>query len=121
MEHSYKFRSKYFLTGILTAIMFFTQTWKTMAYADSPSYFYKPLTDTTRPVNPSDSGRKILSLVTDTTKLPVIDTSLKPKTDTFSLKLSKDSLEAPLKYEAADSAVVLIQDKKIILYNKTKT
>ena len=121
MEHSYKFRPKYFLTGILTAVIFFTQTWKTMAYADSPSYFYKPLTDTTRPVTPSDSGRKILPLVTDTTKLPGIDTSMRPRTDTFSLKLSKDSLEAPLKYEAADSAVVLIQDKKIILYGKTKT
>ncbi len=41
--------------------------------------------------------------------------------DTFSLKLSKDSLDAPVKYEAEDSAVVLIKDKKILLYGKTKT
>ena len=43
------------------------------------------------------------------------------KVDTFNLKLSKDSLEAPLKYAAEDSAVVLVKDKKILLYGKTKT
>src|SRR6185436_1550275 len=43
------------------------------------------------------------------------------KTDTFSLKFSKDSLEAPLHYSAEDSAVVLVKDKKILLYGKTKT
>lgn len=59
---------------------------------------------------------------TDTTRLPGADSSiLKQKVDTFSLKTSKDSLDAPLKYEAADSAVVMIQAKKIFLYGKTKT
>ena len=43
------------------------------------------------------------------------------RVDTFSLKVSKDSLDAPMMYEAADSAVVMVQDKKIILYGKTKT
>jgi hypothetical protein len=41
--------------------------------------------------------------------------------DTFSLKLSKDTLDAPVNYEAEDSAVVLVQDKMILLYGKTKT
>jgi lipopolysaccharide assembly outer membrane protein LptD (OstA) len=49
------------------------------------------------------------------------DTTPKQVTDTFSLKLSKDSLDAPVKYEAMDSAVVLIKEKKIVLYGKTKT
>src|SRR6185503_19050615 len=33
-------------------------------------------------------------------------------TDTFSLKLSKDSLDAPVYYEAEDSAVVHMKDEK---------
>jgi hypothetical protein len=43
------------------------------------------------------------------------------KTDTFSFKISKDSLDAPVYYEAEDSAVVLVKEKKVILYGKTKT
>ncbi|MCB0715266.1 MAG: LPS-assembly protein LptD [Chitinophagaceae bacterium] len=75
----------------------------------------KPLPVTTATIDPTKS-------VSDTTKKPIIDTaSLTPKTDTFSIKISKDSLEAPLKYQAQDSAVILIQDKKVILYGKTKT
>lgn len=41
--------------------------------------------------------------------------------DTFSLKLSKDTLTAPLQYYAEDSVVVMIKTKKILLYGKTKT
>lgn len=58
----------------------------------------------------------------DTTGLPRRDTTgTQVRTDSFTLKLSKDSLDAPVKYEAEDSAVVLIKDKKILLYGKTKT
>ena len=40
---------------------------------------------------------------------------------TFSLKLSKDSLDGPVNYSAEDSVVILVQQKKIYLYGKTKT
>jgi LPS-assembly protein len=43
-----------------------------------------------------------------------------PKTDTFSLRISKDTLDAPVDYEAEDSAVLLVKQKKFILYGKTK-
>ena len=43
------------------------------------------------------------------------------KVDTFISKIIKDSLDAPVKYYAEDSAVVLIKEKKILLYGKTKT
>lgn len=43
------------------------------------------------------------------------------KIDTFSLKLSKDTLTSPLQYFAEDSVVVMIKSKKILLYGKTKT
>ncbi len=50
------------------------------------------------------------------------DTSpTKPRTDTFSLRLSKDTLDAPLKYQAADSAVILVPTKRILLYGRTQT
>lgn len=40
------------------------------------------------------------------------------KTDTFEVKLSKDSLDAPVEYKASDSIVMEIPTKKIILYSK---
>lgn len=57
----------------------------------------------------------------DTTPVKGADSGYVQKTDTFNLKLSKDSLEAPLKYTAEDSVVVMIKSKKIYLYGKTKT
>ncbi|MDB5195777.1 MAG: hypothetical protein JWP88_147, partial [Flaviaesturariibacter sp.] len=47
--------------------------------------------------------------------------SLRTITDTFSLRLSKDTLDAPISYEAEDSAVIFVPEKKVILYGKTKT
>jgi lipopolysaccharide assembly outer membrane protein LptD (OstA) len=47
--------------------------------------------------------------------------SMVQKIDTFSVKLSKDTLTAPLQYYAEDSVVVKIKTKKILLYGKTKT
>lgn len=147
MEHLYKFRSNIFLTGILTAIIIFTSTWKAIAIDAPRNLFYTSLTtgsDTTRPPKIPDRLKPLPHFTSDTSQLPGKDSArfraadsidrltgdtLRPvirdtivnKTDTFSLKLSKDSLDAPLKYAAEDSAVVLIQDKKIILYGKTRT
>jgi LPS-assembly protein len=42
-------------------------------------------------------------------------------TDTFSLKISKDTLDAPVEYEAEDSAVLFVKEQKFILYGKTQT
>lgn len=41
--------------------------------------------------------------------------------DTFSFNYSKDSLDAPVKRKAVDSAVFLVKDKKFILYGKAYT
>lgn len=105
--------------------MFCTITWKTTANAASIPKFYTTLTDiadTTKPLLKPDSVIKKIERIQDTTKLPGTDSALSvQKIDTFSLKISKDSLDAPLKYEAADSAVILVQDKKVLLYGKTKT
>lgn len=140
MKQLHKFRPIYFLYGVLTAAIFYAQTWKTAASGMQSPRFRKPLTenrDTTKPTLEGEPSRVTKGIVTDTTKRPgrdssgmIADTSRLPgadtsgvitKIDTFSIKFSKDSLDAPVKYEAADSAVVLIRDKKILLYGKTKT
>lgn len=132
MIQLYKIRPKYFFYGVLVAMLLCTLTWKTAANDARNKYFRSPLTGII--VEPGFISEKdtipLKSLTnrTDTSNRPVSDTSrplmpdtsIKQKTDTFSLKISKDSLEAPLKYAAEDSAVVLIKDKKIILYGKTK-
>ncbi len=116
MTQLYKIRPKNIFYAAITALFFFTLTWKTAANSIHQQQFRSPLTqqkDTTIPKNNNSIG--------DSVKLTRTDTVITPRTDTFSLKIAKDSLDAPLKYSAEDSAVVLVQDKKIILYGKTKT
>ncbi len=122
MKQLYKFRPNIFFQGILTVVLLCTLTCKAEAKHIHAPDFRSPLTvqqDTTKPILRTDSSK--LRISGDTTQLLVLDTLPKTRTDTFSLKISKDSLDAPLKYAAEDSAVVLIKDKKIILYGKTKT
>ena len=59
---------------------------------------------------PSDSSNALL----DTT----LEDSLGQATDTFNVKLSKDSLNAPVTYSAEDSGVLIIPTKEFILYGK---
>ncbi|HEX4959057.1 MAG TPA: putative LPS assembly protein LptD [Lacibacter sp.] len=51
--------------------------------------------------------------------LPVKD-SLVQKIDTFGLKVSKDSLDSPVEYEAEDSMVIDIPGEKMYIYNKAQ-
>ncbi|MEJ0101258.1 MAG: putative LPS assembly protein LptD [Bacteroidota bacterium] len=130
-----KFSLKYLFAGTLTAASLLMLTWKAGAGYVRENNFYSALTssDTTKPVKKTDSLPQSQVNVTDT--IPVkqtMDSSLSPTgdsllrrdsivTDTFSLKMSKDSLDAPVFYEAEDSAVILMKDQKIIMYGKTKT
>src|SRR6188508_1981526 len=124
----HKFRSKYLFAGLLTAI-FFTQTWKSSANYSYHQNFYTPLTaqQDTVPQKTKDSLVKRPTISTNDTlkndslsKDALVDTSIN-RIDTFDLKLSKDSLDAPVNYEAEDSVVILVKDKKVILYGKAKT
>ena len=47
------------------------------------------------------------------------DTSFS-KSDTFQVKMSKDSIDAPVQYEASDSMAFDVPNKRIILYSKGK-
>ena len=61
-------------------------------------------------ISPSqiDTSRKDTTRITDT--IPPTQ-----RVDTFSLKLSKDTLDAPVNYEAEDSAVLFVKDQKFLL------
>lgn len=128
MRQLYKIRPKYLFNVICTAAILFTVTWKTAANGATAKMFDSPLTtwqqqqDTTKkkPVA-KDSTQQLQIIASDTTRLNPFDTTKKQVTDTFLLKMSKDSLDAPVKYEAEDSVVILVAAKKIILYGKTQT
>lgn len=106
-------------------------TWNSEARNTSQAEIYSTLTTDTIPETKKDSltilPRKDSTLINDTTGLR--DTALLqgdsiPTTrrlDTFQLKLSKDTLDAQVDYEASDSGVLLVKEKKFLLYGKTKT
>jgi LPS-assembly protein len=95
-------------TGIKVPLIYSTLT------SDTSQYLLKNASLDTVPFRRTGS---IDTLRNDTTRRDSITTT----TDTFSLRLSKDTLDAPVNYEAEDSAVILAQEKKVILYGKTKT
>src|SRR5690606_36557557 len=120
---------KYLFSVVLTALLLLTLTWKTYASHVSAKFFYSPLT-AKQVVQQKDTVPKTRILVSDTLPpkdtLPGRDTAFIQNgdsviIDTFSLKMTKDSLDGPVNYYAEDSEVVLVQKKQIILYGKTKT
>ncbi|HLG41321.1 MAG TPA: hypothetical protein VI461_16700, partial [Chitinophagaceae bacterium] len=121
MKQLYKINSKYFFIAISAIAIFCFLTCSASGQRIRNQNLTRALTTTdTVPRAKNDSTGRLTITSSDTSRLP--HDSLKfQKTDTFSLKLSKDTLDAPVMYEAEDSAVVLIQEKKIILYGKTKT
>jgi hypothetical protein len=128
MKQLYKSTLKYFSAGTLTAafsVIFSSLSGKSTDSHVSVHFFDSPLTassDTTKPLLRGDSLRKLISTTRDSIDAHNLrDTLPKQKIDTFSFKVSKDSLDAPVKYEAEDSAVIVVGDKKIYLYGKTKT
>jgi LPS-assembly protein len=127
MEQLRKFSSKYFFTVSFLAAILFTVTWKAASQRIDTTYFGTPLTFPADTIPAKDTipradtvPSRIVITSSDTTLLPGND-SIRQKTDTFSVRLSKDSFEDPVKYYAEDSAVIRIKNKKIILYGKTKT
>lgn len=65
---------------------------------------------TKNPASTNDS--LIIQQSTDTPVVPLV------KTDTFNVKVSKDSLDAPIFYHADDSMVMEVPEQRIILYGK---
>src|SRR5579871_1645358 len=140
MNNGRKISSKYFPALIFTVLFFFVTLNSPANYSHLPG-FCKSLTDIADTTNPlltpikdtviKDSSKKDSTVQTakkqDTTKLKsnlqdtlFRDTTIE-KTDTFDVKVSKDSLDAPVTYSASDSIVMEVPSKKITLYNKATT
>src|SRR5688572_2649135 len=103
---------------LLVVTIFTALTLNNKAHGASPFQIGSTLTnlqDTTKPLQKDSVAR-----TNDSTKITDLLSSTQ-RIDTFSLKLSKDSLDGPVNYEAEDSAVVLVQSQKILLYGKTRT
>ncbi|MEO8405870.1 MAG: putative LPS assembly protein LptD [Chitinophagaceae bacterium] len=123
MTQLHKFSLKYLFIRIVILAIFFTITWKTSAQRVGRPTIGSPLTNRVDSLKlPQSQQRDNVTVISadDTTTTRTQDTSRRQRTDTFSVKLSKDTLSAPLQYYARDSAVVFIQTKKIYLYGKTK-
>jgi LPS-assembly protein len=124
----HKFSLKTFFTALAGLAFCCTLTISIQATNIHPANVGNILTTDTIPLKPDTTGytsrkavfKKDSTSVRDSQR-KIDDTLPRQRIDTFSLKISKDTLDAPVVYEAEDSAVVLALEKKIILYGKTKT
>jgi lipopolysaccharide assembly outer membrane protein LptD (OstA) len=130
MTKLYKFSLKKICYSLIAIAFSIAITRKSEARYISASEIYSTLTTDTIPKSKKDSLISIIQndsvRLNDT--LPLNDTLSLSRTDTFAtqidtfhLKLSKDTLDAPVEYEASDSGVLLVKEKKFLLYGKTKT
>jgi LPS-assembly protein len=126
MNNGRKISSKYFLALIFTAL-FFTVTFNSPANYSSHNHFYKTLTAIADTVPLKKQADTSIKKIKDTTVKKITDTlsddssefkSTEESTDTFHFKVSKDSLNAPINYSAADSIVLDVPTNKATLYNK---
>jgi LPS-assembly protein len=122
MNNNTKGNSKYVALIALGALLCSITLFSAANYP-STSFFYNDLTQQpdTVPQRPSlrDTvpGRRpadTLDRFKDTTR------KLLQKVDTFDIKVSNDSLDAPVEYAATDSMVMDVPQKKIWLYNDAK-
>ncbi|MEO5592192.1 MAG: putative LPS assembly protein LptD [Chitinophagaceae bacterium] len=120
MNNNSKGNSKYIVAIALVVLLGSITLFSASNYPHTP-VFYSNLTDAadTVPViiplkDTLPSNLKDSSLIKDTTG------KLVQKVDTFDVKVSKDSLDAPVEYAATDSMVMDVPQKKIWLYNEAK-
>ena len=146
MIHTNKVRSKYILVWLIAVVLSILSV-QSKNNVSNKSSFYNPLTcssDTTKkpkkknrlPKNLQEKKQEILPTQIDTIAIknsqpdtlnnsnnPNVDTTdLVQTKDTINFRISKDSLDAPISYDAEDSMVLDVPTKKITLYGKeTKT
>ncbi|MBS4066896.1 MAG: LPS-assembly protein LptD [Chitinophagaceae bacterium] len=110
VEGSTAFRSRQFFGFTLTSS-------DTVPAAKSPVPRNRPVLIPT-PVKADSIPPKRDSLRLNDSLL--VNDSLVQKVDTFGLKISKDSLDSPVEYEAEDSMVIDIPGEKMYIYNKAQ-
>jgi len=123
-----KFTSKYFFVAIIAAAIFCLLTSDSAAQVIPKKEIISPLTtaDTVKPRSNNDTTSRVIIIasdtipnLSDTSGITLNDSISGQRVDTFSLKLSKDTLDAPVRYKAQDSAVVMVKEGKMYLYNQT--
>lgn len=120
MDNGRKNNLKHGLAWILF-VSVLVLTSKTSANYTSDYFFCNSLTafqDTTSPIKSDTVPVRSDTLPPKTDSLGRNIDSLTIKTDTFKLKLSKDTLDAPVQYSASDSMVLDVKTQKIILFSK---
>ncbi|HLY70050.1 MAG TPA: hypothetical protein VKR53_10010, partial [Puia sp.] len=120
-----KITSKYFQVLIFAALSFFV-TFISKANYHSHSNFYKNLTDKTDTVPfidvsgygiATDTSFKKTDTIDDNLLHEVLSNKFGELTDTFNVKLSKDSIDAPIHYSASDSIVLDIPTNLTTMFN----
>ena len=128
MNNKSKGNSKYVVV-IALGVMLCSITLFSASNYPSTSFFYSDLTaaaDTVPARSAPAAGRRpapddTLPRLRDSSRLVRDSTGkLVQKVDSFDVKMSKDSLEAPVEYAASDSMVMDLPQKKIWLYNNAK-
>src|SRR5258707_7666145 len=131
-----KISSKYLLPLIFTAL-FFSVTFNSPANYPGVVRFYKiltfgPVADTSKPrlrMGPDSilprailPPRAPLTDIAKDTVLRLADSMLAARrVDTPEYVISKDTMEAPIEYKAADSIVMVISKRQITLYSKAES
>ncbi len=123
MNNVNKGKAKYSFL-LATALMLLLLTQFTNGELSNINFFHKSLTADTVP----PTGEKLLNVqakpvsAVKKTDPKIPDTTIDPVIDSFSIKYSKDGLDAPVNYHADDSMVLDVPGKKIYLYgNEAKT
>ncbi|MFV0605423.1 MAG: putative LPS assembly protein LptD [Niabella sp.] len=122
----HKFIRNYIVVPLITVIIIITASRGVVAYPLNEDFplgvngFVMAGYDTI-PLNKTDtiSSADSLPIINDSTKIG--DTTLLPVVDSFALKLSKDTLSAPIEYQAEDSIVGFVNEKIIVLHGKAVT
>ena len=125
MDNYNKGKAKYILAFIVLAL-FITETIGGTGSMTPVKQFYKTLTADTIPPKikifppTNNNGISVPDTIPGSTSDTLINSndSLINVVDTFSFKVSKDSLDAPVVYHADDSMVMDVPGKKILLYGK---
>ena len=120
MNNISKGNLKYILV-IALGVMLCSITLFSASNYSSASVFYNDLTGTDDTIPQKLAVKDTVPLKpTDTTGLKDTTRKLVQKVDSFDVKVSKDSLDAPVDYSASDSMVMDVPQKKIWLYNQAK-
>jgi hypothetical protein len=121
MNNASKVSSKYKSASVI-ALLFTLLTVQSKNKVPSPVSFHNNLTASAPLKNEAASYRKDLYKVfsdTPVTKNPTGDSVLVK--DTIAIKISKDSLDAVVEYNAEDSMILDVPSKKITLYGEKTT